>query len=70
MALLICGVVLGFVLSSALFIQKIWSLQDKAEHYKFKAKFYMNECKEKNRQLAEWETVSECGAQDVSFRNW
>ena len=42
MAVLFCGVALGFVLATALFIQKIWSANDKAEYYKKRAEFFRN----------------------------
>ena len=43
MEMLFAGVILGFVLSSVLFIQKIWREQDKAEEWKSRAEFYKKE---------------------------
>ena len=68
MALITCGVALGFVLSSVLFMQKVWRLQDALNEAKHKAKFYKNECGNLTRQIAEWETV--CEERGDLFGKW
>ena len=55
MELLFGGLVLGFVLSTALFIQKIWSLQERLAEEKFKAKFYREKCVKQSKEKIEWE---------------
>ena len=69
MALMTCGIALGFVLAFALFVQKIWNLKDRLDEERFKAKYYRKECEKLARQVAEWETAK-CDAQDVSFKNF
>ena len=63
MAVLFCGVLLGFVLSTILFIQKIWDLQDKADYYKTRAKFYEEESVKQYRSRKEWEVCE--GSSDL-----
>lgn len=69
MGLMTCGIVIGFVMAFALFVQKIWSLQDRLEEAKYHARRYKRMCEDMRRQREEWETVK-CDAQDVSFRKW
>jgi len=68
MALMICGVVLGFVASWILFVQKIWRLEDQAEEYKARAKFYKKELDQELRNRAEWESV--CGEPIDFSKKW
>lgn len=63
--MMICGIALGFVLSSVLFINKVWRLQDRLSEEKHKARFYKRECEKMCRQVAEWETVSKCDSYDL-----
>lgn len=63
MAVLFCGVALGFVLSTALFIQKIWSANDKAEYYKERAEFFKNEAVKEHKARREWEVCE--GSSDL-----
>lgn len=67
MAVLFCGVLLGFVLSTVLFINKVWSLQDKADHYKAKAKFLEEECVKQYRSRKEWEVCEDSSDLFKSF---
>ncbi len=62
MTLLVCGVVLGFVMSYFVFTRKIWELQDRLTDERRKVKFYRRKLSEKSKQLAEWETVTKCGS--------
>lgn len=41
--LLLIGVIFGFILSSVLFIQKIWREEDKRVEWESRAKFYKRE---------------------------
>jgi len=63
MAVLFCGVLLGFVLATTLFITKVWSLQDKADYYRAKAKFFEKECERQFRSRKEWEVCE--GSSDL-----
>ena len=49
----IVGVVFGLVLSFVLFIQKIWNLEDKVEHYRTALKHYKMTCKTYEKKLRE-----------------
>ena len=57
MTLLFCGVAMGFVLATALFIQRIWSLQDRVEYYKERADFFKKKSVEEYKQRLEWENA-------------
>lgn len=68
MVYLFCGALLGFVMSSVLFIQKIWRLQDKLAEARHRAKFYKRECENLTRQQAEWEIASKCDSSNYFSR--
>lgn len=59
MAVLFCGVALGFVLATALFIQRIWSAKDMAEYYKERAEFFKNEAVKEYKARREWEVCED-----------
>lgn len=59
-ALLFAGMVFGFVMSSVMFLQKIWDLRDRLYNEKYRAKFYKRELEKARQQTIEWKTV--CGS--------
>ena len=58
MGMMICGVALGFVMASALFIQKIWNMRDVISELKLRNRFYKGECVRLMREKQEWEEVN------------
>ena len=57
MALLFCGIALGFVLSTALFIQKIWQLRDEVEYYRARARVAERMLKDERKDRMEWAKI-------------
>lgn len=68
MGILICGVGLGFVLSTALFIQKIWNMRDVISELKLRNKFYKSECVRLMREKQEWDEVKSIEESDYFQR--
>lgn len=66
MAVLFCGIALGFVLSSALFIQKIWSMRDRLDEARARERFYKNECLRQQKDKIEWEQAQNGAQQSLS----
>lgn len=66
MAVLFCGIALGFVLSTALFIQKIWSMRDRLDEARARERFYKNECLRQQRENVEWEQAQNGAQQSLS----
>ena len=55
MEIFVCGLGLGLVLSFALFIQRVWNLEDRIEEYKLAIRHYKRTCRTYEQMLRQYE---------------
>ena len=67
MEMLFVGAIFGFVLSSVMFMQKIWRTEERAKEWKARAQFYKRECVKAMSEAEEWKEAR-CDSSDLFKR--